>query len=281
LSANEIARWDGTSWHALGSGLSGRVNALAVVGGKIFAAGDIDHAGGVVNGGVAVWDPATLQWSALPGGPSFNQGSIYALASYGDRLLFIGGDYADVSVNGLIELTPGLTEFDTQAAGGTLARYHVVGGTNGRIDSLVFSAAGDLYLSGQFSVAGNQLGVAGTSASNVAVWHGGTNGTWAALGLGADGAISALTISDGSLYATGTFTGAGGVSHPGIAVFNPSTSAWSGLGTGLLGQGSFSIYGPAYGIALLPDGAGGVWLGGNFVQTGTTPAGSIARWITS
>lgn len=281
LGANNIARWDGTSWHALGSGISGRVNALAVVGGKIYAAGAIDHAGGLVMGGVAVWNPTTLQWSTLPGRPSFNHGNIYALTSFGNRRLYIGGDYADITVNGSAELAPGVVSYDTLGTSVTLTRYPVFGGTNGRIDSLVFSAAGDLYLGGQFTAAGSRSGVAGTPAVNIAIWRGGSNRSWAGLAGGTDGTVSALTISDGSVFATGTFTRAGGASHPGIAAFNPSTLTWSGLDTGLLGQASSSTYGQAYGNALLPDGAKGVWAGGQFVQTGPTPAGSINRWITS
>src|SRR6266436_3774410 len=32
VSANRIAKWDGSSWSALGSGMNGTVNALAVLG---------------------------------------------------------------------------------------------------------------------------------------------------------------------------------------------------------------------------------------------------------
>ena len=82
------------------------------------------------------------------------------------------------------------------------------------------------------------------------------------------------------MFTTGTFATAGGSSHADIAAYNPATSTWAGLGTGgLLGHTDFAAYGQANGYSLLPAGRAGVWVGGNFVQAGTTPAGALAHWI--
>jgi hypothetical protein len=41
VSANYIARWNGTSWSALGTGMNGSVSALAVLpNGDLIAGGD-------------------------------------------------------------------------------------------------------------------------------------------------------------------------------------------------------------------------------------------------
>ena len=279
--AGNIARWDGTDWFALGSGVAGgRINALAVVGGTLFAAGSFSSAGGQPASGIAAWDPVASSWAPLPGNPGFTSGNIYALATDGARYLYVGGDYTSITVNGHSETVWGLVKFDTQATGSGLARYPVSGGSNGQIQTLLVSAAGDLYAGGTFSRAGTRPGVDGVPAAHVAVWHASTDQSWAALGTGTDNTVSAVTINGGLVYATGTFTIAGRQKHAGIAAYNPSTSTWAGLGSGgLLGHADFASFGPAYGYSLLPAGSAGVWVGGNFVQTGTVPAGSIAKWI--
>ncbi len=281
LAVNSIARWDGAQWHRLGTGVTGgRVNALAVVAGKLYAAGSFTAAGGRSVSGIASWDPVALAWSRLPGNPAVTNGNIYALAPIGDRYLYIGGDFATVTVNKIGEVTPGLVQFDSQASGTGLGRYPVIGGSNGQIQTLVASDAGDLYAGGTFTRAGTRSGVPGILAAHVAVWRGATDRSWARLAGGTDGTVSALAISGGLVYATGTFAGAGGQSHPGVAAYNVSTAAWAGLGTGgLLGHTNFADYGPAYGYSLLPAGNAGAWVGGDFVQTGAIPAGSIAEWV--
>lgn len=61
-SANYIAKWDGTTWSTLGSGMNGFVTALAVAGnGDLYAGGNFTTAGGVSANRVAKWDGST--WS--------------------------------------------------------------------------------------------------------------------------------------------------------------------------------------------------------------------------
>jgi hypothetical protein len=47
--ATNIAKWDGTSWSALGSGMNNDVNALAVSGSDLYAGGYFGTAGGKVS----------------------------------------------------------------------------------------------------------------------------------------------------------------------------------------------------------------------------------------
>src|ERR1041385_7668297 len=46
--ANYIAKWDGSSWTALGSGMNDLVYAIAVSGSDLFAGGNFTMAGGKV-----------------------------------------------------------------------------------------------------------------------------------------------------------------------------------------------------------------------------------------
>lgn len=74
--ANSIAKWDGSTWTALGSGLEyngalgGGMDMTVFddgTGPALYVAGAIDHAGGVAVNGIARWNGAN--WSALPGTP--------------------------------------------------------------------------------------------------------------------------------------------------------------------------------------------------------------------
>jgi hypothetical protein len=57
VSANYIAKWNGSSWNALGSGIGGAyhpyVTALALMGSNLYAGGDFSIAGGKVSPFVA------------------------------------------------------------------------------------------------------------------------------------------------------------------------------------------------------------------------------------
>src|SRR5262252_3072846 len=66
--ANNIAMWDGTVWSALGAGVNGGVQALAVSGSNVYAGGNFTAAGGVAATNIAKWDGTA--WSTLGPGLS-------------------------------------------------------------------------------------------------------------------------------------------------------------------------------------------------------------------
>ena len=63
VAANNIAKWDGTNWSALGSGIQGEVHALFVSGSNLYAGGFFPMAGGLPANNIAKWDG--VRWSAL------------------------------------------------------------------------------------------------------------------------------------------------------------------------------------------------------------------------
>ena len=98
VTVNRIAKWDGVSWSALGSGLTGsssssEVNAIALKGNDVYAAGSFTNASGVYAPGIAKWNGTS--WSRLGSGLytaiSGGTGSGNALAFLGDDL-YLGGN---------------------------------------------------------------------------------------------------------------------------------------------------------------------------------------------
>jgi len=90
ILANRIAKWNGTSWSALGMGLNlGIVNALACdSSGNLYAGGNYTTAGGVTANRIAKWDGTS--WSAL--GRGLN-GQVKALAFDSSGNLYVGGAF--------------------------------------------------------------------------------------------------------------------------------------------------------------------------------------------
>ena len=83
--ANRIANWDGSSWTALGSGISGDgtsprfVSALAVSGSNLYEGGLFTAAGGIEATNIARWNGSS--WSSLG---KFAHELVFALAVSGN-----------------------------------------------------------------------------------------------------------------------------------------------------------------------------------------------------
>src|SRR5256885_11868144 len=65
-AANYIAKWNGSSWSALGSGMNSNVYALAASGSDLYAGGYFTTAGGSTANYIARWNGSS--WSALGSG---------------------------------------------------------------------------------------------------------------------------------------------------------------------------------------------------------------------
>jgi hypothetical protein len=195
--ANNIARWDGTSWNAMGSGLiSGfvgqisYVSALTVYNGSLIAGGHFTYANNWV-WNVARWDGTS--WSPLGSGMD---NDLSVLTVYGGDL-FAGGVFTQAGGN-----------WASHIARWDGASWHPV---DAGIDSNVF----DLTAYNADLVAGGGFHEAGDNAANfIARWDG---TSWNALGSGTDDNIYAVFPYDEALIAGGNFRNAGGNPAAGIA----------------------------------------------------------------
>ena len=199
VAANGIAKWNGTAWSALGTGIAGPAGfgngayALAVHGSDLIVAGRITAAGGNVVTNVTKWNGTT--WSAMGAGDDY----IEALAVFGGEVHYGYGG--------------GVKKWNGSA-------WTSVGGTTSGVTCMTASAS-KLTIGGYFNTAG------GVTAKNVASWDG---TAWSALGSGIEdsgnGVLAAAT--DGTrIWIGGDFFEVGGKVSGYFAEYGPPTLTFS------------------------------------------------------
>ena len=253
VPVNRIAKWDGQSWSALGSGIGGVVYALSVRGTDLYVGGNFATAGGIQAQGIAKWDGSA--WSALGSGIGGVSSVVHCFAWSGDDL-YVGGSFSTAGLS----VGSGVAKWDG-------ANWTALGeGVNGRVEAMAV-AGGNLYVGGSFSAAG------GMPAQRIAKWNG---STWSALGSGlfrdigfgptVNGAtVSALSVFEGNLYVGGYFGKAGSISVANVACWDGGS--WSGVGSGLPG-----------GVSSLAVFQNSLYAGGGFTSSGGAMVNRVARW---
>jgi len=311
-SANDIAKWNGSTWSTLAGGIHNTSNfpgpwikALTRdTNGDIYAGGIFNSAGNNNANSVAEWNGSS--WNAL--GKGIILGEVDALAIDAGGKLYAGGRFI--------------------TAGGGIPACHVAqwngsdwsalisdggNGTNGQVRALKTDGLGNLYVGGGFTRAGNE------KALNTAMWDIGAP-SWSAVGStnphdwGFGGADAFATNGNGKVYAGAAFStyylgvssraGAwarASFSQPNSAVFalsmaNGSHTLYLGghftnvggaplpnkhiaqlnTETGLLSGLGSGMNNSVY--ALTTDKAGDLYAGGRFTAAGGEPASHIAVW---
>jgi trimeric autotransporter adhesin len=197
LRVNSVARWDGRSWEALGSGLEktygkGEVRALAVDdAGTLYAGGQFVAAGGEPAASIAQWDGRRWQ----PVGSGLGTDSVYAyvnsLAVVGDAL-YAGGGMASIGGKKVAGLA--IWQAGKWAGVGDGLRN----GYDGAL-ALHPDGAGGFYAGGAFTGAG------GVFSRNLARWNG---KRWSSLGKGIvpNSSVRALAWDGRNLFLGGSFS---------------------------------------------------------------------------
>lgn len=221
IAANSIAKWNGTSWSALGSGTTGIIHSMTSLGSDIYVCGEFTSAGGVAGTGkIARWDGSS--WHSVGGGLN---GDVDGKVDFGHD-----PDIFTVTTCGLNVYAGG--RFNHIGGIGGIAAINIAkwNGTNwsslGDANNIVWVLAAngnDVYAGGVFT----QIG--GNNIHRIAKWNG---STWSDLDGGAsDGAVLAIAFSGTNVYAGGSFSSMGnGVSKPTFfAKWNGIS--WSSMGT--------------------------------------------------
>ena len=187
-TVNYIAKWDGSSWSALGSGLNGQVKALLASGNDLYVAGAFTTAGGVTVNRVAKWDGTS--WSALGTGRS---ATVNALAQIGTDIYaggtgvakWNGSSWSAVGASSPSPLALTASGTDLYASGyisnyvqkwnGTSWSSVGAGSFDGGVTALRADASGNIYAGGWFGFG------AGAIKGTAAKWNG---SSWTAIGSG-------------------------------------------------------------------------------------------------
>jgi hypothetical protein len=244
VNANSIAKWDGTHWSALGSGIdiggeAQGVYTLAVNGSDLYVGGFFDVAGGINAANLAKWDGSN--WSAFP---SQIGGTVKALVFMNGEL-YAGGYF--ISAGGI--------PASAIAKWNGSAWSQVGGGMNNNVEALAV-VGNDLYAGGWFTMAG------GVQANYVAKWNG---SQWSPVGYGMNIDVMALTVVGVDLYAGGYFTLAD--STPANRIANWNGSQWSALAGGM----NLPVY-------TLLGYRNDLYAGGTFTSAGGLNANHVAVW---
>jgi len=257
VAANNIARWNGSAWSALGGGIPGTVSAIAVRGSDVFVGGTFTMT--TANGtafNIARWDGNA--WWSLPGVFLGTIGNFFvnALAVQGNNVI-VGGSFRTAN---LISGERGTNV----AIWDGIDWVPMGGGVNSNVNAIAVIGSG-VYVGGRFSNA------SGVAASRIARWDG---VSWSALGIGMVGtgnfSVSSLAAIGGNVYASGNFTNAGNVPVNRVARWNGS--AWSALGSGLtrvVGSTTINVIGAR---------GNDLFAGGSIEYAGGKPSLLFARW---
>jgi hypothetical protein len=265
VAALRIARWNGSQWGPLSTGLDGgqgfqnaEVQALAsftdAFGTHLAAGGDFIAAGGLYTNHTARWNG--LWWTPLG-----NVGDVVQAFA-----LFDSGSGPQLHAGGNLEpvLRWNGTLWDIVGIPG----QGMMWGQGGpRVSALAVADLGAgprLFAGGDFTVA------SGVPANRVAMFNG---ATWQAVGAGFNAPVLALHFwNDGTgpaLYAAGTFTSSGATTCNRIAKWNGVT--WGPVGTGVTGPSS------SYGDTLLASPTSLIF-GGFFTGAGSAASPNLVEF---
>ena len=288
IPLNNIARWDGESWHPLGGGRDQEVTALAVYRGDLYAAGPSQYTGSGYSPALAKWDGRAWTPVEASAPSSVCCDIIRSLAVYRDEPIAAGA-----FTNTSSEEYRALANWNGSSWGTLGSNIH------GTVRSLL-TKGDSLFVAGVFTSSGPM------ATHGVLMWDG---SQWSALGQGTStqygwGGVDAMAFYRDHLFAGGVFDSIGGNAISGLATWDGTS--WSAVGDfdGTYGVPSLTIHNDAlvastygrlarwdgnawnyqpfdgYAAGLLSDPTGLIAVGGLSVRdsTGSLIGFGIGRW---
>jgi len=269
---NHVARWDGSTWSALGEGTNDVVRALASYddggGPALYAGGEFTEAGGTAASRIAKWDGASWEPLGLGvRGDLLYTVAVRSLAVFDDGAgpgLYAGGHFETAGLGPALHVArwdgSGWSPLAGGVAGGLFDETMV-------LDLLVHDDGSGtaLFAGGQFWTAD------GIDSPLVARWDG---ASWSDVGSGLVGwSVRALALLDEGggpkLVAGGQFWDTGAEPAGNVAIWDGAS--WEPLGVGVdVAVEALAIYDHGHGPALHAAG----W----FTSAGGVAASRIARW---
>lgn len=258
--ATNIARWDGTSWYAVGDGVSGPVYVLAVDGNTMYIGGQFLSAGTVQSRCIVQLNLTTKEYVGMRGGvyagfvirTNVPTARVHAIAIRNDSV-FVGGLFFEAGLPAIRTQGVAIWSNDAWSAVTGYPQVGIVHSLWNGFPVYALSFVGeDLYLAGGFPGGLRQL--RGTVVSQPIA--GGTNDT-----------VFAMVPSANGLYLGGQFTQAGAIAAQRIAHFELPSGTWSPVGDGFDGT--------VYSLAVDND---ELYAGGKFTHSGFARMNAIARW---
>jgi len=167
VSANRIARWDGTAFSALGSGCDDVVKAIRINGSEILVGGDFLNCGNIPTNHIAVWNgylwkPFNVTTEQVVMSGSGANSTVYSIVvDDANDVMYVGGDFTrimGISASRIAKINMTTLEVSPLGTGcDGIVKGIAVHPTNGRV-----------YLTGDFTTAD------GVSSPNVTYWNGTT-----------------------------------------------------------------------------------------------------------
>jgi hypothetical protein len=243
-NTNNIAKWNGSAWSALGTGVTGGsgILSMAVDGqNNLYVGGSFTTMGGVANTTrIAKWDGSA--WSALGTGAN---DVVRAVAIGPGNIVYIGGDFT--TANAVSAIRVAVWNGTTFAALST--------GMDSSVRALAVGPNNILYAAGDFTTAG------GVTATRAAMWNG---AAWFPMGAGLSVSATVLTVlPDGTVWSGGAPASGGVAFRSPMARWNGSS--WVGTDNNLVSSSTVQ--------AITPDRAGRLYVG--YSSFGTANQGGL------
>lgn len=228
---NNITKFDGTTWDALGFGVNGVINTMyetvdsIYVGGKFITVRDVTGIKTVNN--IARWDKSTSLWYSLNYGitGSIATDEVFTISGFGTNI-YVGGKFSSVgfAVNNIAQWNVSTSSWSAMGDG-----------FNDSVHA-IYCDQSYTYAGGKFTLAG---GLAPLPFKYIARWDVLTS-LWSQLtdGINVGSAVYAIKGMGTNIYVGGKFVSVGLtpiVSAINIAKWDVNTTLWSAVGSGITG----------------------------------------------